>query len=79
MKCQITMPDLIIPNNIPVLNRIPEFIYTINNKSTIWEFQLLLSLELRDNIGVAIQKFWEYINKNYYGLPRSYSAPSPSE
>jgi hypothetical protein len=27
----------------------------------------------------AIQKFPKYINKNYYVLPESYSAPSPSK
>jgi hypothetical protein len=27
----------------------------------------------------AIQKFPKYINKNYYVLPGSYSAPSPSK
>jgi hypothetical protein len=31
------------------------------------------------NICGAVQKFPKYINKNYYVLPGSYSAPSPSK
>jgi hypothetical protein len=35
--------QLIILNNVPVLNRTPEFIYTRNiNNNTVVEFQLLL-------------------------------------
>jgi hypothetical protein len=37
------------------------------------------SFSSRRYIRGAIQRFQKYINKNYYVLPESYSAPSPSK
>jgi hypothetical protein len=37
------------------------------------------NLSFVEDIRDAIQKFLKYINKNYYILPGSYSAPSPSK
>jgi hypothetical protein len=44
--------------------------------TTLLEMQILSG---KLNVRGAIQKFPKYINKNYYVLPGSYSAPSPSK